>query len=130
MGTLQKIYSDLDMMFTRQPVTNDVAMSYDDQAVIRSVKQLLLTEYYERPFQPLVGTNLSGILFENVDDLNSSVISDEIALAIENFEPRAIVDSIDVTAYPDQNSFFVKLTIYIGNNTTPTDVTLILERTR
>jgi phage baseplate assembly protein W len=130
MGTLQKIYSDLDMMFTRQPVTGDVAMSYDDQAVIRSVKQLLLTEYYERPFQPLVGTNLSGILFENVDDLNSSVIADEIVLAIENFEPRAVVDTIDVTAYPEKNAFFVKLTIYIGNNTTPTDVTLLLERTR
>ena len=84
MGTLQKIYSDLDMMFTRQPVTNDVALSYDEQAVIRSVKQLLLTEYNERPFQPLLGSNLSALLFENVDYLNEGAIRDEIQVTIEN----------------------------------------------
>ena len=130
MGTLQKIYSDLDMMFTRQPVTNDVALSYDEQAVIRSVKQLLLTEYNERPFQPLLGSNLSALLFENVDYLNEGAIRDEIQVTLENYEPRAIVQSIDVQALPDQNSYFIKLTIYIGNNTAPTDINLILERTR
>ena len=62
MTTLSKIYSDLDLTFNRLPVTNDVALSYDEKSVIRSVRNLLLTNFYDRLFQPEIGSNLNKLL--------------------------------------------------------------------
>ena len=78
MAQLQKIYSDLDLTFNRLPVTNDVALRYDDQAVIASVRNLLLTNFYERPFQPNLGSNIDKLLFEPVNNLTAGLLSDEI----------------------------------------------------
>ena len=74
MANLQKIYSDLDFMFKPLPVTKDIALRYDDQAVIRSVINLLLTNFYERPFQPNLGCNIRRLLFENVDPIIATQI--------------------------------------------------------
>ena len=78
MANLQKIYADLDLTFNKLPGSKDVAMRYDDQSVISSVRNLLLTNFYERPFQPLVGSNMNGLLFEPVTDITAGIIADEI----------------------------------------------------
>jgi phage baseplate assembly protein W len=130
MATLTKLYSDIDLTFTRQPGKGDIALSYDDNAVIRSVRNLLLTDFYERPFQPEVGSNINSLLFEPVSSITANAIEEEIQNVITNFEPRATVSAIDVTALPDQNAFFVRVTFFIGNNTAPTAVNLLLERNR
>ena len=130
MANLQKIYSDLDLTFRRLPVTNDVALSYDDQAVIRSVRNLLLTGFYERPFQPNLGSNLNKLLFEPADQLTSNLIESEVRNVISNFEPRVTINSINVTITPDENSFNLSMTFFVGNNTRATTVTLILQRSR
>ena len=130
MATLNKIYSDLDFTFTKKPVTADIALSYDDNAVIRSVRNLLLTDFFERPFQPEVGSNINSLLFEPISSTTAAIIQQEIQNVIDNFEPRVTVDSIDVTALEDQNAFFVKVTFFIGNNIAPTAVNLLLERNR
>jgi len=130
MGTLSNIYSDIDLTFTRQPVTGDIALSYDDQAVIRSVRNLLLTNHYERPFQPVIGSNLDSFLFENIVSSQQAVIEKEIADTIRNFEPRVTINSIVVTADEINNAYDVTLSFFIGNNTQPTVVGLLLERSR
>ena len=130
MGTLANIYSDIDLTFTRQPVTGDIALSYDDQAVIRSVRNLLLTNHYERPFQPVIGSNLDSFLFENIVSSQQAVIEKEIADTITNFEPRVTINSIVVTADEINNAYDVTLSFFIGNNTQPTVVGLLLERSR
>ena len=130
MANLQKIYSDLDLTFRRLPVTNDVALSYDEQAVIRSVRNLLLTGFYERPFQPNLGSNLNKLLFEPADQLTSNLIESEVRDVISNFEPRVTINSINVTITPDENSFNLSMTFFVGNNTRATTVTLLLQRSR
>jgi phage baseplate assembly protein W len=130
MANLQKIYSDLDLTFRRLPVTNDVALSYDEQAVIRSVRNLLLTGFYERPFRPNLGSNLNKLLFEPADQLTSNLIESEVRDVISNFEPRITVNTINVTLSPDENSFNLSMTFFVGNNTRATTVTLLLQRSR
>lgn len=130
MANLQKVYSDLDLTFSRRPGTNDVAMRYDDQAVIASVRNLLLTNFYERPFQSNLGSNLDKLLFEPVNDLTANILETEIRNVINNYEPRASIDLLQITSNPNQASFSVYLRFYIGNNTTPTAVNLILQRSR
>lgn len=130
MANLQKIYSDIDLTFKALPVTKDLALRYDDQAVIASVRNLLLTNFYERPFQPTVGSNLTGLLFEPATNVTSSILADEIQNVIRNYEPRAQVSNINVQLSTDSNGFNVFLTFFIGNNTTPTNVNLFLQRSR
>ena len=130
MASLKNIYSDLDLTFNRLPVTNDVALSYDEQAVTRSVRNLLLTNFYERPFQPDIGSNLNTILFEPVNNLTASHLSNDIENVINNFEPRAKINSVIVSPNSDQNSFTARISFYVGNNTTPTAVNLFLQRSR
>lgn len=128
--TLTKRYADIDFNFTRTPGRNDIALSYDEMAVIRSVRNLLLTKNYERPFQPSLGSRVNQMLFEPIDFLTSQSLRSEIESIITNFEPRAKIDSILVTADPDNNSYNVSLQFFIGNNVEPTAINLILERTR
>jgi len=128
--TLQKIYSDLDLTFARNPVTGDVSFSYDDQAVVRSVRNLLLTNFYERPMQPDLGSNMSAYLFEPTTAITASALESEIRDVINNYEPRAQVKEINVIAIEDKNSFYIELTFFIGNNTEATSVNLLLERRR
>lgn len=128
--TLTKRYSDIDFNFTRTPGRNDIALSYDEMAVIRSVRYLLLTRNFERPFQPNLGSKINDLLFEPVDPLTASSIRNEIESTIKNFEPRVTVNSISIVALPDNNSYAVTLEFFIGNNTQPTAINLTLERTR
>jgi phage baseplate assembly protein W len=130
MATLKKIYSDLDLTFNRTPVKNDIAISYDDQAVIRSVRNLLLTNFYERPFQPNLGSNINKLLFEPVNSLTSGNLKEDIRNVITNYETRVSIDEIVVTPNEDENAYNITLQFYIGNNTTPTTINLVLERSR
>ena len=130
MATLTKIYSDIDFTFKPKPVTGDVALSYDQQAVIRSVRNLLQTNHYERPFNPDLGSNLSALLFENISPSTTIALQNEIMSTISNYEPRAKVQSVSVSVLPDQNSYSATITMYIANATVPTTVTVLLQRDR
>jgi phage baseplate assembly protein W len=112
------------------PVTRDVTMSFDANAVIRSVKGLLLTNFYERPFQPNIGSNLDKLLFEPISNLTASQLQQEIINVIQNYEPRVQIDQVIVTPYEDQNAFNVTLIFFIANNTSSTQVNLMLQRSR
>jgi phage baseplate assembly protein W len=130
MATLKKIYSDIDLTFNRSPVTGDIALSYDDQAVIRSVTNLLSTNHYERLFQPDIGSNLETLLFENASPLIERTLAREIEDCINNYEPRVKLQFVEVSATPDEQGYNVRMSFFIGNNTAPTPVNLVLQRTR
>lgn len=126
----QHIYSDLDLTFRRQPAKGDVSFSYDEQAVIRSIRGLLDTNKYERLFQPDLYAGLRALLFEPCTPITASLMEDEITRVIKNFEPRAKIYQVNVTSTPDQNAFAASVYVFIGNKTTPTAINLILKRTR
>lgn len=128
--TLKKIYTDIDFSFKRTPGKNDIALSYDEMAVIRSVRYLLLTKKYERPFQPNFGSRIENLLFEPVSYLTSQSIKTEIENTINYYEPRVKLTQVTVDEDPDNNSYSVGLEFFVGNNSQPTAINLILERTR
>lgn len=128
--TLQKIYSDIDFNFTRTPGRNDIALSYDEMAVIRSVRNLLLIRNYEKLFQPAIGSRVNQILFEPISPITAGTLKQEIEQVINNYEPRAKIDIVTVVEDIDNNAYSVTIQFYIGNNVQPTAINLILERTR
>jgi phage baseplate assembly protein W len=128
--TLKKRYADLDFSFTRTPGKNDIALSYDEMAVIRSLRYLLLTKNYERPFQSNLGSRIDQLLFEPMSYLTADSIKKEIEETINNYEPRVNLAQVTVDEDPDNNAYSVGLLFFIGNNVQPTEISLILERTR
>lgn len=130
MATLTKIFSDIDFSFTKKPVTGDVALSYDAQAVIRSIRNILSTRPYEKLFNPKFGSNVDALLFELVSPLTSAALETEVVNAIKNYEPRAKLQKVVVKAMPNTNTYSVTITFFIENSATATTVTLLLERNR
>ena len=134
MATIQantvRQYKDLDLHFTAHPVKKDVVKHVNEMAVINSVKNLILTNHYERPFQPDVGSNIQRLLFENMDNITASSIQREIAQTINNYEPRIVVQSIQVSPDFDNNSYNIGMQFYIVNRTEPISIQFFLQRTR
>jgi phage baseplate assembly protein W len=130
MATINKIYSDIDFAFTKKPVTADVALSYDAQAVARSIRNLLNTQNYDRLFNPDLGSQVTDLLFENISPVIAGTMESMISNLIRAYEPRAILKSVNVSSQPDQNSYSVTITFYIENATLPTTTTILLERNR
>ena len=124
-------YSDLDLFFGRKSVSKDINKVTDIQAVKRSIRNLVLTNHYEKPFHPEIGSGVRGILFEPMTPITAHVLTRKIEDVIENFEPRARL--ISVTAFPnlDRNEYECTIQFYVVN--TPTelvDLTVFLERLR
>jgi phage baseplate assembly protein W len=130
MANLTKVFSDIDLTFTRKPAGGDIALSYDSQAVIRSVRNLIQTNHYERLFNPDLGSSISTLLFENISPLTGAILEREIKSVIDNYEPRASVSSIVATPDYDRNGYNVTITFFIQNLTSPTTITVILQRNR
>jgi phage baseplate assembly protein W len=128
--TLSNIYCDLDLTFNKRPGSKDVSLSFDDQAVIRSLRGLLLTDYYERLFQPGVGSGLAQLLFEPMSPTTTTSIQTLIQQTITNYEPRVKIQSVVVTENSQQNGYNVTITFFIGNATQATSINFLLQRTR
>lgn len=126
----QRIFSDLDIDFTMHPITKDVSRKTKENAVIQSVKNLMMTDYYERPFNPLLGSNIKAMLFEPVDTITASILHKEITTLITNYEPRVKIDQLLVLANPDDNRFQVNLRFYILNSIKPVTINVFLNRLR
>jgi phage baseplate assembly protein W len=123
-------FSDLDLRFNIHPVTKDLVLSSDEQAISRSIKNLVLTNHYERLMQSSIGSNVSGMLFELITPLTASQVQREIYDVITAFEPRAINVIVSVTAIPEQNALNANIQYYIENTPIPIVVDILLERIR
>ena len=125
-----RTYTDLDISFTKHPMTFDVGIKTDGTAIIQSIRNLIMTNYGERPFRPKLGSNLNKVLFEPLDDFSASIINSEIRLLLKNFEPRISVTSINVTPDDKRDSYYVTLTFSIVNSLKPLTIALFLDRLR
>jgi len=123
-------YKDLDLAFTMHPIKKDVTKHVDEMAVINSVKNLISTSRYERPFQPLLGSGVRNLLFENMDSITASVLQREIIQTLENFEPRVSVREVKVSPDYDNNTYRIGMTFFIINRTEPITIQFFLQRDR
>jgi phage baseplate assembly protein W len=99
-------------------------------AVINSVKNLISTSRYERPFQPLIGSGVRALLFEQMDAITATVLQREIKQTLENFEPRVVIREISVSPDFERNAFSVGMTFFIINKTEPITIQFYLQRDR
>jgi phage baseplate assembly protein W len=101
-----------------------------DAAVVRAVKNLIMTNHYERPFHPEIGSNLRAMLFENILPSTALNIKNIIVEAIENFETRIRLNAVVVKAAPEDNRYDVTMEYYIINDPVVKTSSFFLERIR
>ena len=123
-------YTDLDLNFLIHPVRKDINKHKDEMAVINSIKNLMMTNHYERPFQPDLGSNVRRLLFENLDKITAISMDREIRQVVQNYEPRAQIKTLDILPDMDNNGFSVRMEFYIMNMTDPVTINFFLERVR
>lgn len=130
MSLIARTYTDIDLNFTKHPVTGDIAKKKDISAISASLYNLFNTSNYERLFQPDLGSSLKQVLFEPIDGMTSILITDLIKNAIGNFEPRVKLEDLVVEPFPDENGYKVFLTFFMVNDPEPITISLFLERIR
>lgn len=125
-----RTFSDLDLNFIANPATGDVSKKYDVNAIKQSVKNLVMTNHYERLFHPEIGSQVTGLLFEPFSPVLQAMLERAIVNTITNFEPRVRLLNVDVSLNPDNYTAFVSVTFTIVNTETPIVVDFTLQRTR
>ena len=126
-----RLYKDLALSFERNTATKDVIIKKDVDAVKQSVRNLIMTNHYERPFHPEIGSGISQLLFEPLDPITSNSLTRVISEVITNFEPRAQLVAVDSRPDPDSNSYEVTISFRVIN--VPGELvslTTMLERSR
>lgn len=123
-------FSDLDLNFQRNPITKDVAMKLNEEAVKRSLKNLILLKRYEKPFHPEISSGVQDLLFENFDPITFSVMKSHIEDMIRRYEPRVENLRVSIDSNPDQNSANVNIVFTIMNRPQIMETNIYLERTR
>ena len=125
-----RTFSDLDFNFTAHPVTGDLARKFDEESIKQAVKNLVLTQNYERPFNSDIGSQIRGLLFEPATPMLSRLLNRAIIDTITNYEPRVNLIDVTVTVPADTNEVYCTIEFVIVNTTVPISVNLALKRTR
>lgn len=123
-------HSDLDLDFIANPTTGDIVRKTGVDAVKRSIRNLVLTNFYDRPFRSYIGSNAQKILFENANPLTSNFLKDAINEVITNYEPRVRIQGIQVQFDIDHNGYNAIIDFIVLNTNTPVRFNLFLERLR
>ena len=126
----KKGWADLNLKLTLHPIRKDIIPLKDDEAIKNSVKNLILTNFFERPFQPLVGANLRGLLFEPADAITKYELSDGIKQVLEDFEPRIRVSRVGIEDQSDRNAYRITVYFQIIEMDLNTEVEIVLQRLR
>ena len=125
-----RIYKDLDLDFGRNTVTNDVNKLTDVEAVKRSVRNLINTNHFERPFHPEIGGNVRALIFENMTPLTALNLQRKVEEVLNNFEPRAKITQILADPDIDRNGYRLEIKFYVIGIQNPITVETFLERLR
>ena len=128
--TSSKIYKDLNLDFQTNTATKDIQKITDVEAVKRSVRNLINTNHYEKPFHPEIGSNLRAMLFENITPQMNHAISKQIELLINNYEPRCRLVQVNTQPIFDRNAYACQISFYVINYPDPVIVESFLERLR
>jgi phage baseplate assembly protein W len=126
----KKIFSDIPTNLTVHPKKKDLLMITNEEAVKRSIVNLISTNTYERLFQPEIGGNVRMMLFENFSRLTASQIENKIEATILNHEPRAKLIQVKASPDADDNRLVVTVTFAIVGNAKPINLNVVLERQR
>jgi phage baseplate assembly protein W len=125
-----QIFKDINLSLARHPITGDIATLSNVEAVKRSVRNLVNTNFYERPFHPEIGSNVRSVLFEPVSPIVATVLERHIRDVIANFEPRAELVDVTVSDNSDANEYRVQIKFFIVNSSDIADMNIFLERLR
>ena len=128
--TATKEYRDLDLNFTIHPIKKDINKHTAEMAVINSIKNLVLTQHYEVPFQPEIGCNIRALLFEPADPITIADLRQAITDTITNHEPRVTLLDLVIEDLSDNNAYNVRIVYQINMRQDPVQLDVILERLR
>ena len=127
------IYRDLSLFFTPNPVTGDVTMVTDVQDIKRSVRNLVMTNRFEKPFHPEVASHVRDLLFERFTPITFNLLRNRIETVLENYEPRVSVTDIEIDdsgRAMDNNELNVRIFFTLRNDPQIQSVDILLERVR
>lgn len=128
--TRKNDYSDLDLDFTANPITGDVSKKIGEDSIARSIRNLIFLNFYEKPFQPNIGSNAIKLLFENINIMTANLLRDSIIQVVQNYEPRASLVEVIVISKPDDNGYQAKIVFRPINKKEPYTISMFLERIR
>ncbi len=123
-------YVDIDLDFTRNPLTNDVSLLFNKEAVKRAVRNIVLTNMGEKPYKSEFGGNIKAQLFEQFNPITVLTLKTRIQKALETFERRVDLLKVEVTPNFDQNELTVSIVVKVINIPEPVTVDITLERIR
>ncbi|CAB4125455.1 COG3628 Phage baseplate assembly protein W [uncultured Caudovirales phage] len=123
-------FSDIDLNFSAHPVTGDITKRLDDSAINASIRNLVMTSNYERPFHSEIGSQVRNLLFEPASPISKLMLEKSISQTIQNFEPRVVLLSVNARFSPENNSVYVTVEYKIINTNAIQTVNLTLKRTR
>ena len=124
------VFSDFFTDFSRSPTSGMLNRKTNEDAVKQSVRNLLLTDKYERPYQPQIGSNIRALLFENWTPATGEIMKQYVQEVFDNFEPRAELVNCAVQANDSLNSIIVKIWFRLINSESITEFDVILKRVR
>ena len=124
------IFSDLDIGFVSHPITQQLTRKTNREAVRQSVKSLVLTDFYERPFKSDIGCGIRRYLFELFTPATKQSMQNAVREVITNHEPRAELIDVLVEERPDLHAVTISIAFYIVNDPDPVVLDVILERVR
>jgi phage baseplate assembly protein W len=126
----QTLWSDLHKDFSVNPLSNDLAVKRDEEAIKESLKNLVLTDRGERLFQPNLGGDVRSTLFENNTPATLKIIQEQIKTTIQNYEPRVELIGVEAQSSLDSTRIEINISFYVKNNENPVSLTVFLERIR
>ena len=128
---VSKGFKDLSMSFQVNPLNYDLIAIKNETAIARSIRNLVFTLPGERFFNENLGSRVSRVLFENIDEITASVLKDEIKSTIDNYEPRVDLINVEVSPNYDENEFYATITYNIvGIDVLPQQLSFALQPTR
>ena len=126
-----QVFKDLDLFFSKKSTSSDISKVSGVQSIKRSVRNLILTNIYEKPFHPEIGSGIRDLLFEPLSPITAFVLSQRVEDVIENFEPRARLVGVRSLPDFDRNAYEIQVEFYVVNAPTElVDLTVMLERLR
>jgi len=125
-----RIFSDIDLNFTAHPVTKDIVRRFDENAIKASLKNLVLTANYERPFHSEIGSPIRALMFETPSPLVTATLRKALLEMLTAFEPRVEIIDVTVNFRQDNNELIISILFKIVNTERPLTVDVVLERTR
>ena len=125
-----RTFVDIDMAFSALPVSGDIASKIDEAAIKQAIRNLILTNNYERPFHPEIGSQVNSLLFDLYTPMTATVLEQTIRNTITNHEPRVKLLQVKVVGKPDENEVGVEIYFSVLNTVQPIRLDLALKRTR